>query len=91
MEYGRRELRRGARGADVVELQMRLAGFRGTVPDGDFGPGTERQVRSFQQDFMGIAPPGVHYAVRCYEPKDLQDRLFCTTLTQLDTRRPIRF
>ena len=59
MEYGERELRRGCKGADVAELQLRLAGFRGTVPDGDFGPGTERQVASFQSDFMGIAPSGV--------------------------------
>ena len=34
MAYGDRELARDSRGADVVELQMRLAGFRGTVPDG---------------------------------------------------------
>ena len=37
-------LKRGDKGADVVELQMRLAGFRGTVPDSDYGPGTELQV-----------------------------------------------
>jgi len=58
MEYGRRELKRGAEGADVVELQIRLAGFRGTVPDGDFGPGTERQVMSFQHDYMQREPSG---------------------------------
>jgi len=57
MEYGRRELGRGAKGADVAELQLRLAGFRGTVPDGDFGPGTERQVMSFQRDYMKRAQP----------------------------------
>ena len=45
------------RGEDVVELQLRLAGFRGTVPDGDFGPGTELQVRCFQREFMGDADP----------------------------------
>ena len=44
MQYGERELKRGCKGPDVVELQTRLAGFRGTMPDGDFGPGTERQV-----------------------------------------------
>jgi hypothetical protein len=31
---------------DVVELQMRLAGFRGTEPGGDFGPDTELQMVS---------------------------------------------
>lgn len=57
MDYGERELKRGCEGADVAELQLRLAGFRGTVPDGDFGPGTERQVMSFQRDFMGKKRP----------------------------------
>ena len=60
MEYGERELKRGLMGPDVGELQIRLAGFRGTVPDGDFGPGTERQVMSFQRDYMKMrAPSGV--------------------------------
>lgn len=60
MEYGERELKRGLKGPDVAELQIRLAGFRGTVPDGDFGPGTERQVMSFQRDYMKMrAPSGV--------------------------------
>ncbi len=56
-EYGERALKRGCVGADVMELQIRLAGFRGTVPDGDFGPGTERQVMSFQRDYMGRKSP----------------------------------
>ncbi|HEX6266053.1 MAG TPA: peptidoglycan-binding domain-containing protein, partial [Burkholderiales bacterium] len=58
-QYGERELKRGCKGPDVAELQLRLAGFRGTLPDGDFGPGSERQVMSFQGDFMGIVPTGV--------------------------------
>jgi hypothetical protein len=29
----------------------------GTVWDGDFGPGTESQVRTFQQDYMNMAQP----------------------------------
>jgi len=57
MEYGERELRRGNKGPDVAELQLRLAGFRGTVPDGDYGPGTERQVMNFRRDFMGEGRP----------------------------------
>jgi len=57
MEYGERELRRNCKGPDVVELQTRLAGFRGTLPDGDFGPGTERQVMSFQRDYMKMRQP----------------------------------
>jgi hypothetical protein len=55
--YGERELKRGAVGPDVAELQIRLAGFRGTIPDGDFGPGTERQVMEFQRDFMKMPNP----------------------------------
>ena len=50
-------LKRGDKGADVVELQMRLAGFRGTLPDGDYGPGTELQVVTFQRDVMGMKKP----------------------------------
>jgi len=78
MECGERELKRGSKGPDVAELQLRLAGFRGTVPDGDFGPGTER-------------PAWVPYDVRSYEPKHLKDEMFCITLKALDNRRPILF
>lgn len=60
MAYGERILRRDTQGDDVVELQLRLAGFRGTLPDGDFGPGTELQVKAFQRDFMRLpAPTGI--------------------------------
>ena len=52
MDYGQQNLSRGSKGQDVRELQMRLAGFRGTVPDGDFGSGTELQVVTFQRDYM---------------------------------------
>ena len=52
MTYGDSILKKGGKGDDVVELQMHLAGFRGTVPDGDFGPGTELQVVKFQKDYM---------------------------------------
>ncbi len=57
MALGDTELSRDDQGGDVVELQMRLAGFRGTAPDGDFGPGTELQVTTFQRDWMGLATP----------------------------------
>lgn len=52
MAFGKVELKRGDKGAGVVELQLRLAGFRGTLWDGIFGPGTELQVVSFQRDYM---------------------------------------
>jgi len=55
--YGQRELKKGLSGEDVTELQIRLAGFRGTLPDGIFGSGTELQVVSFQSDFMNLSKP----------------------------------
>ncbi|HLF09822.1 MAG TPA: peptidoglycan-binding protein, partial [Gammaproteobacteria bacterium] len=55
MAFGDQRLERGVTGPDVVELQLRLAGFRGSVWDGEYGPGTELQVRSFQRDVMGQA------------------------------------
>ncbi|MEQ8653209.1 MAG: peptidoglycan-binding protein [Kiloniellales bacterium] len=60
MAYGENTLEKGAKGPEVVELQMRLAGFAGTTPDGDFGPGTQGQVRQFQSDWMKeTAPSGI--------------------------------
>lgn len=57
MAYGDSPLKRNDKGPEVVELQMRLAGFRGTVPDGDYGPGTELQVTCFQRDWIKMAQP----------------------------------
>lgn len=57
MAYGERVLKKNMSGEDVAELQLRLAGFRGTLPDGEFGPGTELQVKVFQTDYMGLAAP----------------------------------
>jgi hypothetical protein len=57
--FGSRILERGMSGPDIEELQIRLAGFHGAIPDASFGPGTELQVHQFQTDFMGIAPSGI--------------------------------
>lgn len=57
MAYGDRILSLGTQGDDVEELQLRLAGFRGTLLDGDFGPGTALQVTKFQHDYMRLASP----------------------------------
>lgn len=57
MTFGQRVLQRGDQGRDVTELQLRLAGFMGTVWDGVFGPLTEQQVRVFQRDVMAMATP----------------------------------
>lgn len=54
---GERKLAQGMRGEDVIELQIRLAGFRGTLPDGIFGSGTQLQVVNFQQGYMGRTHP----------------------------------
>jgi hypothetical protein len=59
MKLGDRVLSKGMNGADVIELQMRLAGFSGTVWDGSYGPGTESQVVTFQKDYMKASPTGV--------------------------------
>lgn len=58
VNFGSRALSRGMKGEDVAELQIRLAGFRGTAWDGDFGPGTELQVMAFQRDYMRASPSG---------------------------------
>ena len=57
MKFGERTLRMRSKGKDVEELQLRLAGFSGTVWDGGFGPKTKKQVMQFQRDFMNIARP----------------------------------
>jgi hypothetical protein len=55
--FGDTEIKRGDKGAAVTELQLRLAGFRGTLWDGSFGPGTELQVMCFQRDYMAQQQP----------------------------------
>lgn len=57
MKFGEKPLQRGDKGTDIEELQLHLAGFRGTVWDGDFGPGTELQVMTFQKDYMNMETP----------------------------------
>jgi hypothetical protein len=57
MGFGNKTLQRNNSGSDVVELQLRLSGFRGTIWDGYYGPGTELQVITFQRDYMGMQNP----------------------------------
>lgn len=47
----------GDTGKFVANLQIILAGFRGTIPDGIFGPGTALQVSEFQKEYMLIPLP----------------------------------
>ncbi len=49
----------GDKGPEVEKLQIMLAGFGGGVWDGEFGPGTEKQVKKFQFDYMKIVPTGI--------------------------------
>ncbi len=57
MKFASENLSRGSKGVAVEELQIRLAGFRGTIWDGDFGPGTELQVITFQKEYMEVEDP----------------------------------
>jgi hypothetical protein len=59
MRLGDRLLSKGMIGEDVAELQMRLAGFSGTIWSGNYGPNTESQVVVFQKDYMKISPNGI--------------------------------
>jgi peptidoglycan hydrolase-like protein with peptidoglycan-binding domain len=60
-------LKRGLKGAPVKRLQERL----GITADGDFGPGTEKAVRSFQEAnglaVDGIAGPDTFTAMGLHE------------------------
>ncbi len=80
MQYGERIIERDLKGPDVQELQIRLAGFRGTIPDGIFGPGTELQVFEFQRDFMGVP-----------DPSGIVDRETMLAIDELAERYPIDF
>lgn len=51
----KRELKAGMKGDDVVDLQLLLAGFSGSVWDGVFGPVTKKQVVSFQLNYMKLS------------------------------------
>ena len=59
MKYGERDMKIGMKGEDVEELQIRLSGFSGGLPDGGFGPRTEKMVKQFQKNFMKMEPTGI--------------------------------
>ena len=80
MQYGSQEIKRGDKGEDVQDLHIRLAAFRGTVPDGDFGPGSELQVITFQRDFMKLQ-----------QPTGLVDRKTMAAIDRFADRYPINF
>lgn len=64
-KLGDRELRKGDKGADVVELQRDLMKLGYSLPkygaDGDFGSETEKAVRVFQVDH-NLTPDGVMHS-----------------------------
>lgn len=76
-----RELRVGSSGADVRELQIRVAGWAADSPrqtyvavDGDFGPGTEAAVKRFQRSYgltaNGVVGSSMHTALNALENSD---------------------
>lgn len=79
-QYGQRVMKKGMQGIDIQELQIRLAGFSGTVPDGDFGPGTETQVKQFQRDVMQMK-----------KPDGVADQATLQAIANFATRYPIDF
>jgi peptidoglycan hydrolase-like protein with peptidoglycan-binding domain len=76
-----RTLQQGMTGADVTELQIRVAGYAADSAsqtrvsiDGQFGPGTAAAVRRFQSAYGlgadGIAGPGTHAKLNALEQSD---------------------
>lgn len=76
-----RTLREGSSGADVAELQIRVAGWAADSPsrtfvavDGQFGPGTKAALIRFQRAYGlaadGIAGPNTHAALNALEDAD---------------------
>lgn len=55
--------KKGDKGKDhgkiLQEINIRLAGFGGNVPDEDFTERTEKSVIQFQKDYMKIEPTGI--------------------------------
>jgi len=70
MLFGSQILCKGETGPTVAELQLRLAGFRGTCWDGVYGPGTELQVITFQRDYMKMDNPSGIVAEDTFEALD---------------------
>ncbi len=57
MNFENQFLKLGDTGPLVEEVQLRLAGFQGSVWDGVFGTHTELQVQNFQKDYMKRSVP----------------------------------
>jgi murein DD-endopeptidase MepM/ murein hydrolase activator NlpD len=72
--FGDRTLRRGASGSDVRTMQVVLTRMKiRTAADGEFGAGTERSVKRFEDRVNGridgIVPPGQAYSMRVWQAR----------------------
>jgi zinc D-Ala-D-Ala carboxypeptidase len=76
-----RTLQQGMTGADVTELQIRVAGYAAASAsqtrvsiDGEFGPGTAAAVKRFQAAYGlsadGVAGPSTHTKLNALEQSD---------------------
>ena len=79
------------RGEDQREDMTKCEAVRGRIVETACGQIGWNAPNCKALEPSSIAPTWVHYDVRCYEPRYLQDRMFCRTRKQLDGRRPIRF
>ncbi len=56
---GAKIYQKGDEGEEVQEINIRLSGFGGNVPDEKFTERTEKMVKQFQRDYMKINPTGI--------------------------------
>ena len=72
--FGDRTLRRGTSGSDVRTMQVLLTRMKiPTAADGEFGAGTERSVKRFEDRVNGridgIVPPGQAHSMRVWQAR----------------------
>lgn len=73
-------LRKGDRGTIIEELNIRLAGFGGSVPKDEFDSETERCVKQFQADWM-----------KSSSPDGIVDLVVAKALDEFSTKHALKF